>query len=172
MILKQVAIDIANAFTTWNLWRGGGGGGTTVTVDPKINTGTNIADITVDNVLKQIYSPYGTVFSTEEKIVGTFADNKPIYEKWFYYNNIYFGNNTIFNTGLSGISHAWVEGGFFTDGTSHYRLPLISGGSWVICTIMEVVNGIANIRFRANDYYNPSTAREFYFRIQYTKLTD
>lgn len=172
MILKQVAQDIANAFTRWNLWQGsGGGGGSVVSLVRKLNRGQNIADITIDGTTTSLYTTYWD-YSTEEKIIGYFENNKPIYEKCFYYNNVYFGNGTIFNTDLTGIKHAWVEGGFFTDGDTYYKLPIISGGSWVIYTAMLITNGNANIRFRANDYYNPQPARQFYFRIQYTKLSD
>ena len=59
MILKKGAQDIANAFTKWNLWRGGGGGGSTVTVTPKTTEGVNIADITVDGVINQLFAPSG-----------------------------------------------------------------------------------------------------------------
>lgn len=171
-MLKQKALIIARAFDKWNLWKGGGGGGgSIVSINRKVNKGQNIFDLTIDGSVTQIYVNYWE-YSTDEKIVGYFADNKPIYEKCFYYNNIYFGNETIFNTGLTGIKHAWVEGGFFTDSETYYRLPVISGGSWVIYSAMKITNGNANIRFRANDYYNPNPLREFYFRIQYTKIDD
>ena len=49
-ILKQKAIIIANAFTKWNLWRGGGGGGSSVSINRKVNKGENIFDIEIDGI--------------------------------------------------------------------------------------------------------------------------
>ena len=46
MILKQTAIDIANAFNKWNLWKSGGGGSTTFAIPDYSNLITTVNEKT------------------------------------------------------------------------------------------------------------------------------
>ena len=57
-------------------------GGSVVEVEAIQTTGTKIATITVDNEDTDLYAPAGgTIYSTDEKVIGTWVDGKPIYEK-------------------------------------------------------------------------------------------
>lgn len=61
MILKEMAKDIAKAFTTWNLWQGGGGGGgSIVTITPTLTEGEKIADFSIDGTSGELFAPSGS----------------------------------------------------------------------------------------------------------------
>ena len=87
-ILKQKLIDIANGFTKYGLWKGGGSGGSSALSDM---TDVSFSNLKENNILKYNGSMWMNSdnlheYSTEEKIVGTWIDGKPIYEKVIYEN--------------------------------------------------------------------------------------
>ena len=97
--LKQVATDMANAFTRFGLWKGGGSGGSSALSEM---TDVTFTDLQKNDVL--IYN--GSVwvngnnlhdYSTEEKIVGTWIDGKPIYEKVIKQTVVINSQNASFN---------------------------------------------------------------------------
>ena len=82
-ILKQKLIDIANGFTKYGLWKGGGSGGSSALSDM---TDVSFSNLKENNILKYngsmwINSDNLHEYSTEEKIVGKWIDGKTIYEK-------------------------------------------------------------------------------------------
>ena len=81
-ILKQKLIDIANGFTKYGLWKGGGSGGSSALSDM---TDVTFANLQANDVLKYNGSVWVNdnlhEYSTEEKVVGKWIDGKPIYEK-------------------------------------------------------------------------------------------
>lgn len=82
-ILKQKLIDIANGFTKYGLWKGGGSGGSSTLSDM---TDVSFSNLKENNILKYngsmwINSDNFHEYSTEEKIVGKWIDGKSIYEK-------------------------------------------------------------------------------------------
>lgn len=87
MILKQYAVDIANAFTRWGLWHGGGGGGASALAeltDVEITTPQN-EDILQYNgdkwenaQLKEV--KVNKSYSTQPRVIGEWIDGKPLYE--------------------------------------------------------------------------------------------
>lgn len=82
-ILKQKLIDIANGFTKYGLWKGGGSGGSNSLSEMTDVTFTDLQD---NDVLKYNGSVWINddnlhEYSTEEKIVGKWIDGNPIYEK-------------------------------------------------------------------------------------------
>ena len=82
-ILKQKLIDIANGFTKYGLWKGGGSGGSSAL--------SELTDVTLSNLQANDVLKYnGSVwvngddlheYSTGEKVVGKWIDGKSIYEK-------------------------------------------------------------------------------------------
>ena len=82
-ILKQKLIDIANGFTKYGLWKGGGSGGSSALSDM---TDVTFTDLQANDILKYNGSVWVNddnlhEYSTEEKVVGKWIDGKPIYEK-------------------------------------------------------------------------------------------
>lgn len=81
-ILKQKLIDIANGFTKYGLWKGGGSGGSSALSEMTDVTFTNLKE---NDVLKYNGSKWVNddlhEYSTEEKIVGKWIDGKAIYQK-------------------------------------------------------------------------------------------
>lgn len=96
-ILKQKLIDIANGFTKYGLWKGGGSGGSSALAD--------MTDVSFSNLKENDFLKYnGSVwinsdnlyeYSMEEKVVGKWIDGKPIYEKVIHVENFIIGNNEI-----------------------------------------------------------------------------
>ena len=81
--LKQVATNMADAFTRFGLWKGGGSGGSSALSEMTDVTFTNLQ---ANDVLKYNGSVWVNddnlhEYSTEEKVVGKWIDGKPIYEK-------------------------------------------------------------------------------------------
>ena len=83
VILKQKLIDIANGFTKYGLWKGGGSGGSSALSEMTDVTFTNLQ---ANDVLKYNGSVWVNddnlhEYSTEEKVIGKWIDGKRIYEK-------------------------------------------------------------------------------------------
>lgn len=98
-ILKQKLIDIANGFTKYGLWKGGGSGGSSALSDM---TDVTLTNLQANDVLKYNGSVWVNDdnlhdYSTEEKIVGKWIDGKTIYEKVIKQTVVINSQNTSFN---------------------------------------------------------------------------
>lgn len=60
------------------------------------NAVSNLPCTTVQGAIDKIAETSGNVYSTEEKVIGTWIDGKPIYRKVFYSENSAFTNATQF----------------------------------------------------------------------------
>ena len=169
-ILKQKLIDIANGFTKYNLWKGGGSGGSSALSEMTDVTFTNLQ---ANEVLKYNGSIWVNddnlhEYSTEEKVVGKWVDGKPLYEK-----TVYFGSGTLSNRAsvsfenmnidkimvISGTFEDKIDGQLSIpvslDGTLH--VGFYCNRSRILLTFSGAFNGrISNA----------------YAIIQYTKTTD
>ena len=88
-ILKQKLIDIANGFTKYGLWKGGGSGGSSALSEM---TDVKFTNLKSNDVLKYNGSVWINEdnlhdYSTEEKIVGKWIDGRNIYEITYYNQN-------------------------------------------------------------------------------------
>ena len=115
-ILKQKLIDIANGFTKYGLWKGGGSGGSSALSEM---TDVTFTDLQANNILK--YN--GSVcingnnlheYSTEEKIVGKWIDSRNVYEKTLEITSFTRGDLLV-NHGIENIdvSTAIIVGGYY-----------------------------------------------------------
>ena len=96
-ILKQKLIDIANGFTKYGLWKGGGSGGSSALSDM---TDVTLTNLQANDVLKYNGSVWVNddnlhEYSTEEKIVGKWIDGKSIYEKTIEFICPAYGFNNV-----------------------------------------------------------------------------
>lgn len=95
--LKQVATNMADAFTRFGLWKGGGSGGSSALADM---TDVSFSNLKENDVLKYngsiwVNSDNLHEYSTEEKIVGKWIDGKPIYEKTIEFICPSYGFNNV-----------------------------------------------------------------------------
>lgn len=89
-MLKQKLIDIANGFTKYGLWKGGGSGGSSALSDM---TDVTLTNLQANDVLKYNGSVWVNddnlhEYSTEEKIVGKWIDGRNVYERVINVENI------------------------------------------------------------------------------------
>ena len=87
-ILKQKLIDIANGFTKYGLWKGGGSGGSSALADM---TDVSFSNLKENDLLKYngsiwVNSDNLPEYSMEEKIVGKWIDGRNIYMKVIEYS--------------------------------------------------------------------------------------
>ena len=157
-ILKQKLIDIANGFTKYGLWKGGGSGGS--------STLSELTDVTLSNLQANDILKYnGSVwvndnhlheYSTEEKVVGKWIDGKPIYKKTFTglsFQLNYVGWRAIIN--ISNINT--IISGFGVDSFNQLFYPMALG------LVNEEVDW-----YQSNSIGNIIST----LTVQYTKTTD
>lgn len=167
-ILKQKLIDIANGFTKYGLWKGGGSGGSSSLSDM---TDVSFSNLKENDVLKYkgsvwINSDNLHEYSTEEKIVGKWIDGKPIYEKTYSLNNInLISGNNIFDT-IENVKLINSKG-IISYESRGFSIPYTdAGGGHVMC--IQSNNGIG--LWTSNGFYNQSA--NIILTIQYIKTTD
>ena len=164
--LKQVAINMADAFTRFGLWKGGGSGGSSALSEMTDVTFTNLQ---VNDVLKYNGSVWVNgddlhEYSTEEKVIGKWIDGKPIYEKVI--NSGYLPNASSISINVSTLnidSIIQLKGITFTDDKLNHR-PITLGSSDNNAIRIDFTNN--NIRIFT--WSNWSTYNSFII-IQYTK---
>lgn len=168
-ILKQKLIDIANGFTKYGLWKGGGSGGSSSLADM---TDVSFSNLKENDVLKYNGSVWANSdniheYSTEEKIVGKWIDGKSIYEKVI--NSGYLLNSGIKSIDVSSLnidSFIQLRGMTFTDDKKNVR-PITLGTNDNNAIRIDFTNN--NIRIIT--WSNWSSYNSFIV-IQYTKTTD
>ena len=161
--LKQVAINMADAFTRFGLWKGGGSGSSAL---------SDMTDVTFSNLQENDILKYnGSVwvnddnfheYSTEEKVVGKWIDGKPIYEKVINVENFIIGNNEISLENLDTIIN--YSGSLIISGNKRV-FPFIQNNT----SSKVIINDYNNTRIVVNSAFNCNT---IYIAIQYTKITD
>lgn len=116
----------------------------------------------------EIDSLLGENYSTEERIIGTWVDGKPLYETTLHITGSQMGTVSTTNKKIShNIANAdkiWISDGFLTD-TSNcgYYLNTYNRGIFVDRTYFYIGLTSGSI-----DY----SGRTVYARVRYTKTTD
>ena len=159
-MLKQKLIDIANGFTKYGLWKGGGSGGSSALSEM---TDVKFTNLQANDVLKYDGSVWVNddnlhEYSMEEKIVGKWIDGKPIFEKTYVLNNINLlvGNN-IFDT-IENVKIINSKGRINT-----FSIPYADGGGYVMCIQSNNEIGL----WTNNGFYNQTA--NIILTIQYIK---
>lgn len=165
--LKQVAVDMANAFTRFGLWKGGGSGGSSALSDMADVSFSNLKENDVLKYNGSIWINFDNLhnYSTEEQIVGKWIDGKPIYEKVINVENFIIGNNEITLENLDTIIN-YSGSLMFTDYPGYKRFfPYSQNNS----TVKVVINHYNDTKFVVASGFNCNTINII---IQYTKTTD
>ena len=168
-MLKQKLIDIANGFTKYGLWKGGGSGGSSALSEM---TDVKFTDLQANDILKYNGSVWVNddnlhEYSTDEKIVGKWIDGKPIYEKVI--NSGYLPNASSISINVSTLNIDNViqlKGMTFTNDKKQFR-PITLGTS----DNNSIRIDLSNNNVRIITWNNWSTYNSFII-IQYTKTTD
>lgn len=168
-ILKQKLIDIANGFTKYGLWKGGGSGGSSALSDM---TDVTLTDLQSNDILKYngsvwVNDKYLHEYSTEEKIIGKWIDGKPIYEK-------------VISFSLSGNGALSYPHNIENLKNIHFISMLHSNKENSIKTTRTYVPWYNNASVYLDEItttdiliYHNSNRNEFYeFLLRYTKTTD
>ena len=166
-ILKQKLIDIANGFTKYGLWKGGGSGGSSALSEM---TDVKFTDLQSNDILKYNGSVWINdnlhEYSTEEKVIGKWIDGKPIYEKVIQVENFIIGNNNEIQLENLDTIINYSGNLIFTDYPGYKRFfPYTQNNN----TDKVVINHYNNTKFVVASAFNCNT---IYITIQYTKTTD
>lgn len=171
-ILKQMAIDMANAFTRFNLWKssGGGSGGSTTLADL-----TDVAltqQLVKGDILEYDGSKWvngvaesGALheYSTEEKVVGKWIDGKPIYEKVIEIGNVSANANPTIR--IENLEYIISYRGFCNISNYDRYFPFYQYQYSNYCYINDYKNGNISI-------INNNGMANLVIIFQYTKTTD
>lgn len=118
---------------------------------------TTVADAINDLYLKKV----GDNYSTDEKVVGTWIDGRPVYQKTYYYNSVTNGmtiDNSLNSTNVEIIN---VTGNAY-QGTYVWSFP-VSNTSWFAALRIDDSKISVETSFTLTDTT---------IIIQYTKTTD
>lgn len=120
---------------------------------------------------------YAHHYSTDEHIIGTWIDGKPLYEKTLkIINNIDFSTGVEIATGISNPEFVKIAEGYFYDGpndgigTLPYNQGVSSIGAWFYLPIYK--QSTNKIVLKTNDTFSANNARYLIIVLQYTKTTD
>lgn len=145
---------------------------TEVNVNPILTSGEHIADIEVNGVTSELYAP--TVhYSTDEQVIGTWIDGKPLYRKTFHkttsFNNNGWTHNFLGTEG-SGIKIRAYDGYAVMRGTDQlYNYSYWRSPSEFFTAITTAVGDDMSMFLSFSTYY---TLEIGYCTILYTKNTD
>lgn len=153
---------------------GGGGGGSQVSITPTLSSGTKIADFEIDGQTGELYAPTGGsgsghIYSTSEQIVGTWYNNKPLYEKTFYSDNAVQQNTVVDVSGLN-IEYGFIEHCSLKSSVGSTAVP-----QWLNSSTYSTIyfNFSASVTISAfGGMATNRGANGFELTIRYTKTTD
>ena len=112
----------------------------------------------------------GEIYSTEEQIVGTWIDGKPIYKKTINFTTTAVGKHTITHN-ISDLENVIKVEGFSKYSTTFYILPMSSAFDNVTAYSIS----IQDIGLKALDFFVGTAIKGTvvtYLTMYYTKTTD
>lgn len=153
---------------------GGGGGGGSANIwtgtqaeyeaqASQIADGTQV-NITDDEIQSLIVSSY-SVYSTEEKEVGTWVDGKPLYQKTLYFSGTIIRNQWV-NHNIADVDKIWIFDAFGKRSTD-YRYNGIN-----YFASDDFMASVVNRTQIYISYPLETIMTEGYFTVRYTKTTD
>ena len=140
-------------------------GGSDVSVTQVISSGEKIATITVDDTSTDIYAPTAH-YSTNEKVIGTWIDGKPLYEKTVEWSGTSYNNSVKINSGIDSSNvklREFVGVGYMHDNINELAIPYcnltasqslsinVADGIWLYNSgVNRIVKVVATIRYTKN----------------------
>jgi len=131
--------------------------------------------------VRNIYVDARYDYSTDEKVIGTWIDGKPLYQKTFeetFTESITDGTVTRHGINLNTLSIEFlrnVEGVIETDSTNHYFNPMVEGykpSSTMYSMRWYTGNNNGNYTLFLETNRSTISGMKYYITIQYTKTTD
>ena len=109
-------------------------------------------------------------YSTTEKVIGTWIDGKPLYQRTYTESTISSNVHTV-NTSLNSSNYTIIKlYGHIADAVNTYSVPYVDGGYTVGCYLNKST-GAVTIR-ATNSSKGTATFTFIHLTIQYTKTTD
>ena len=106
-----------------------------------------------------------TEYSTEEKVIGTWIDGKPVYQKTINFGALPNNTNKMVSTGVSNLDRIYNVFGWANNASETRSLPYVSSdGNYIIAIDIQDTD----IRIITKRNYSDMSA---YVTIQYTKTT-
>lgn len=106
-------------------------------------------------------------YSTEEQVIGTWINGKPLYRKTFYFENFALQSDVITPTGISDVERAVNIYGCTYNGT--YSVPI----NFYNAPLGSAYNHYAFFRYSDSAiWFNFYWGTEAYITLEYTKTTD
>ena len=111
------------------------------------------------------------VYSTDEQIVATWIDGKPLYEKCIEIASLPSSatDDGLYSTGLSNIDKMWIVGGYVEYNNGEQMLPL---NTWRLSSTYAVGCRITNDNYITFSVGTDRSSLSAVVVLQYTKTTD
>ena len=140
-----------------------------VAYTPKDSTwGVNNVEAAIDSLK---LSKTSDNYSTEEKVIGTWIDGKPLYQKTVVIpNNVDFTNNKEFDVGIVNGDMSMILLSYYIDGGVSYPLYYSQSSGANLSIGMNQSNH--KLRIKTDNNFSANASRKIVATIQYTKTTD
>lgn len=115
------------------------------------------------------------VYSYDEQVIGTYLDGKPLYQKTFYYSNVYAGaeSQSQMTHDLSNIDTAWVHEALFKNTNVPQWSCATNGVIYSSSSKALIAWQIgSSVFYWIGDYANATADRCYLVTVRYTKTTD
>ena len=109
-----------------------------------------------------------TNYVTEEQVIGTWKNGKPLYRRTVEWNNFAIACDTTYSHGIPNVDQIIGYKGYFDNNGEVYEYPLISRAGAVLGAKVSPTT----ITWAGNDSWGANTNRTHRFIIEFTKATD
>lgn len=116
---------------------------------------------------KAVYDFAGEHYSTTERVVGTWTDGKPLYEKTIINDTPLYGNT--YMSGIENASTAFVVSGFAEKNNDVYMLPYSASSTYIR---IDLLKGATDIVPDIMTSVNDGSVTKVAITVRYTKTTD
>lgn len=151
---------------------GGGGSGDTVTWTQLQASGTKIAEIDINGTTQDVYAPTGgggggsVDYSLTEQVIGTWIDNRPVYQKSFESSSGLSSYQAI-SHGISNLDDLVKADCILRSSDKSWQVPMTTDQ---YNAELEITPTEIRI-YLNNDFVNAATGG-YFITLQYTKTTD